>query len=378
MVKEFTSTTLVPPRFQASPFAQIGSLPRLLSKQRAPRHRETREEKGRAAGPLKRRPDAGGCTKGMRIGIVYDSPRLGITMKRILVLLIVAACAQASDLQRRLDAVAASHQGKIAFYAKNLKSGETVAIRADEPVQTASVIKLPIMLEAMYQVKAGKLKLDERQPLTKENQVEGSGVLTFMQPGLEPTLQDAITLMIILSDNAATNMVIDRVGIPAVNARIAAMGLKNTYLYKKIFKPPVGPQPPDQKKFGLGKTTAREMAEVMEAIERCDLKDDQLCKKMIDILRNQQDREMIPRYIEVSDTSVEASSIVNKTGAEDDVRNDVALVYSRTGPIIISAFTWDNKDQRWTCDNQAQELIARMAREIVGAWTGVKPGVGAK
>ncbi len=290
-------------------------------------------------------------------------------MKRCTLFLLIAGLASATTLQQQLDAMAARHHGKIAIYAKNLKTGETIAIRADEPVQTASVIKLPIMLEAMYQVKSGKLRLDERLPLTKENQVEGSGVLTFMQPGLEPTLEDAITLMIILSDNTATNMVIDKVGIAAVNSRIAAMGLKDTYLYKKVFKPPVGPQPPDQKKFGLGKTTAREMAEVMEAIQRCDLQDEQLCKKMLDILRNQQDREMIPRYIEVSDTSVEASSIANKTGAEDDVRNDVALVFAKTGPIVISAFTWDNRDQRWTCDNEAQVLIARMAREIVKAWT---------
>ena len=136
---------------------------------------------------------------------------------------------------------------------------------------TASVIKLPLMVEAFYEIKAGKHKLDERLKLTKENQVEGSGVLTLLQPGLEPTLQDAITLMITQSDNTATNMVIDVVGIPAVNARIAAMGLKNTYLYKKVFMPPQGPTPPDQKKFGLGKTTAREMAQVLESIERCDL-----------------------------------------------------------------------------------------------------------
>ena len=77
----------------------------------------------------------------------------------------------------------------------------------------------------------------------------------------------------------------------------------------------------------------------------------------------------MPRYIEVSDTSVEASAIGNKTGAEDDVRNDVALVFAKSGPIVISAFTWDNKDQRWSCDNQAQELIARMAQPVVTAWT---------
>ncbi len=290
-------------------------------------------------------------------------------MKKLIVLLLVATCAFAADLQKQLDAMAAAHHGNVALFAKNLKTGETVAVNADMPVQTASVIKLPIMVEAMYQVKAGKHRLEERLDLTKPNQVDGSGVLVYLQPGLRPTLQDTITLMIILSDNTATNVVIDAIGIPAVNARLAAMGLTNTYLYKKVSLPPVGPTPSDQKKFGLGKTTAREMAEVMESIQRCDLKDAQLCKTMLDILRNQQDRCDVPRYLEFVDTSETPSAIGNKTGALDDVRNDVALVSGKSASIIISAFTWNNKDQRWTCDNEAQVLIGRMAETIVKAWS---------
>src|SRR4051812_42600125 len=134
----------------------------------------------------------------------------------------------ASNLQDALNTLAAQHKGKVAFFAKDLKTGSTVAIDPDVPVPTASVIKLPIMVEAFYEIKAGKHRLDERPKLTKENQVEGSGVLTLFQPGLEPTLEDAITMMIVQSDNTATNMVIDVLGIAAVNERIAKMGLKNT------------------------------------------------------------------------------------------------------------------------------------------------------
>ncbi len=290
-------------------------------------------------------------------------------MKTFIFVLLFAHCAFAADLQQQLNAMAAAHHGKVALFAKNLKTGQTVAIHADEPVQTASVIKLPIMVETMYEVKAGKHRLEERLELTKDNQVTGSGVLMYMQQGLRPTLQDTMTLMIILSDNTATNMMIDAIGIPAVNARIADMGLKNTYLYKKVSKPPTGPMPPDQKKFGLGKTTAREMAAVMESIQRCDLNDARLCKTMLDILRNQQDRCGVPRYLEFVDTSDSPSAIGNKTGALDDVRNDVALVSGKSASIIISAFTWDNHDQRWTCDNEAQLLIARMAQAIVKGWS---------
>ena len=291
----------------------------------------------------------------------------------VIVSIMLTVSASGADLQKEVEALAAQHRGKLALFAKDLTTGATVAIDADAPVQTASVIKMAILLEAMFEVKAGKHKLDERLKLTKENQVEGSGVLSMLQPGLEPTLQDAMTLMIVLSDNTATNLVIDDIGIPAVNARMVEMGLKNTYLYKKVFMPPVGPTPADQKKFGLGKTTPREMAQILESIERCDLGDRKLCEEMIGIMKNQQDRKMIPRYIESGDTSVATSSIANKTGAEDDVRNDVGIVYTKHGPIVICAFTYDNKDQSWTVDNAAEVLIAKSAKAIVEAWAGPAP-----
>lgn len=287
----------------------------------------------------------------------------------IFAVLLVANSVFAADLQKDLAALAAQHKGKVAFFAKDLKTGATVALDPDTPVPTASVIKLPVMLEAFYEVKAGKHKLDERLKLTKENQVEGSGVLTLLQPGLEPTLEDAIALMITQSDNTATNMVIDDIGIPAVNARIAAMGLKNTYLYKKVFMPPSGPTLPDQPKFGLGKTTAREMAQVLESIEKCDLGDRALCDKMIRILKNQSVRTMIPRYLETTDSTEEASSIGNKTGSLDEVRADVGIVYRKHGPIIISAFTYDNADHGWTVDNSAEVMVAKMAKLVVETWT---------
>lgn len=295
-------------------------------------------------------------------------------MRLLILILALVSTATAADLQKDLDALASQYQGKVAFFAKDLKTGQTVAVDADEPVQTASVIKLPIMIEAMYQVKQGKLRLDQQLTLTKDNQVPGSGVLQFMDPGLRVTLKDAMTLMIILSDNTATNLMIDAVGIKNVDDRLTAMGLKNTYLYKKVFKPAEGPMPPDQKKFGLGKTTAREMAQAMESIQRCDLGDKDLCKTMLDILRNQQDRDSVPRYLESGDTSEIPSAIANKTGALDDVRNDVALVETKSAPILISAFTWDNKDQSWTPDNAAEVLIAKMAKGVVTAWApgGVK------
>src|SRR5581483_6573051 len=314
----------------------------------------------------------------------------GLT-KNLMVLSLLVTPAFAANLQQKIEAMAAHHHGKVALYAINMKTGATVAINPDRPVATASVIKLPIMVEAYAQVKAGKRRLTDKVTLTKENQVPGSGVLTFLQPGLELTLQDAIVLMMTVSDNTGTNMVIDQVGIPSVNARMNSMGLKNTYLYKKVYKPAEGQLPPDSKQFGLGKTTAREMAEVMESVEGCatsakpptsapadwnGISDSALCRQMIGIMRNQQYRNMIPHYLEVVDTSETPSAIADKIGMLDDVRNDVALIESKSGPIVISAFTYDNKDQSWNAENEAELLIARMSKAIVDAWApaGLKTG----
>ncbi len=291
----------------------------------------------------------------------------------VVVLMLVAsvfATDRTAQLQKDLEALAAKHEGKVALFAKNLATGETVAIDADRPVQTASVIKLPLLLEAYTQVKEGKLKLDDPVPLTKENQVQGSGVLGFLHPGLNLTLHDALVLMVVLSDNTATNLVIDKVGLKPTNEMTAAMGLKNTYFYKKVYVKATEPLPPDFKQFGLGKTTAREMAEVMQAIYQCKLGDPKLCDDMQFILRNQQYRAMIPRYLEVADTSEGLSAIGDKIGALDAVRNDVAFIITKKGTFIISAFTYDNKDQSWTPENKAEILIGHMAKEIVGAWGG--------
>ena len=274
-----------------------------------------------------------------------------------------------ASLQSQLEALAHQHHGKVALFAKNLTTGDVVAIDADTPVQTASVIKLPIFVEAFAQIQAGKHKPDDKLPLHKDDQVGGSGVLQFFFTPNEITFQDALTLMMIVSDNTATNLVIDQVGIKNVNDRITRMGLKDTYLYKKVFKPAEGQLPADQKKFGLGKTTAREMARVLESIVNCDLGDKKLCDQMIDIMRAQQYRNMVPHYLESVDTSEHKSPIADKLGALNKVRNDVAVVSTQAGPIIISAFTYDNQDERWIAENEGELLIAKMAKLIVDAWS---------
>jgi beta-lactamase class A len=273
-------------------------------------------------------------------------------------------------LQKQLDAMAAQHRGSVSLYAKNLKTGNIVQIDPDHVVQTASVIKLAIFVEAFHQIKDGKKSLADKVTYKPEDRVLGSGILQFLHAPLDLTLEDVVVLMMIESDNTATNLMIDQVGLVNVNKRIASLGLKDTYLYKKVYKPAEGPMPADQKLYGLGKTTAREMATLMESIEKCELGDPKLCAKMIDIMKGQQYRNMIPHYLEADlDTSETPTAIANKIGQLDAVRNDVGIVYTKSGPIVIAAFTYNNKDQRWVPENEGELLIGHMTLAIVEAWS---------
>jgi beta-lactamase class A len=283
-----------------------------------------------------------------------------------------------STLQSQLKSIAAEHHGKVALFAENLKTGETVQIDPDQVVPTASVIKLTVLLEAMDQVRNGQASLDEKVVLKKDNQVEGSGVLGLMDTPLALTLKDVLTLMIVVSDNTATNLMIDRFGLDKINVHTREIGLKDTYLYKKVFMPPVPPAPADQPKYGLGKTTPREMAKVIEKIGLCQLgtaahpavpSDGALCDVMLKMLRDQFYRDGIPRYIEGLDSSESGSAIANKTGAVDESRNDVGLVASKNGLIVISAFTYDNADHSWSSDDEGDVTIAKLSRAIVKAWS---------
>ena len=181
-----------------------------------------------------------------------------------------------SALTTQLQSQIAGFHGKVSLYAHDLATGKTISIDADEPVPTASVIKLGVLYTALQQIRAGRAHFDDRLMLHHDDQVPGSGVLLFFDTPMTLTLKDALTLMIAVSDNTATNLVIDDLGLDTIDSELTAaaprgLGLRNTWLYKKVYKDPTGPQPADQPRFGLGKTTAREMASIMERFVTCDL-----------------------------------------------------------------------------------------------------------
>jgi beta-lactamase class A len=298
-----------------------------------------------------------------------------------------AAAAMLPDakLEAQLGDLAKAHHGKVALYATQLNTGKTASLDPDAVVQTASVIKLTILFEAMEQVREGKAHWEDKITLQPGDAVSGSGLLLFLDTPQTLTLKDILTMMIVMSDNTATNLAMDKIGLDAVNARIAWMGLKNTHLYKKIGKPATKPMPEDQPKFGLGKTTPREMAEVMERIGLCELdtpgklkvgsagplsaSDEAICGVAMRMLRNQFYRDTIPRYLEKLDATETGSGTASKTGSLNAVRADVAIVAGKTGPMVLSIFTYENADTGWTADNEGELTIAKMAKAIVEAWS---------
>jgi beta-lactamase class A len=313
-----------------------------------------------------------------------QSMRLGFRIPVALALAAAASCpaqpakgTEDAQLDQKLLAIAAVHHGHVALFAENLKTGQTASLAPDMPVKTASIIKLGILLDAAEQIRAGTAKLDERLVLTSTNQVGGSGVLGELTAPIALTLGDVLTLMIVLSDNTATNMAIDRLGLDHIDATLRASGLHDTWLYKKVFVPASGPMPADQAQFGLGKTTPREAAAIMARLATCHLAFDRseplstdgpICGAMLTMLRHQQDRNGLPRFIENSDTSEHGPAIANKTGALNNVRNDVALILSRDGPIVIAAFTFDNADERWSADNEGELTLAKLGEAVVERW----------
>ena len=283
----------------------------------------------------------------------------------------------ALPLQQTLEAIVAQHHGDVALFAENLSTGQTVGIRAEEPVQTASVIKLAILYEAMEQIRAEKVHLDDPVVLRKTDQVPRSGVLLFFDTPMTLTLKDVLSMMIVMSDNTATNLAIDHLVLASINATLKKLGLKNTYLYRKVFRPVEGPAPADHQRFGLGKTTPREMANLMRRIAQCDPSepgtaskpgDRELCGIMLHMLRNQFYRGGIPRYLGAMYSDME-SAIANKTGELDAVRNDVAAIDTKQGMLILSIFTYNNRDRTWSVDNEGEVTIAKLARAIVTAWS---------
>lgn len=275
--------------------------------------------------------------------------------------------AQLANLRPRLEERVARHKGTVGVAVIDLATGEKLSIRGEEPFPSASVIKLPILVELFHQIKRGPLKLSDPITMLASDQRPGTGILQFLSTPHQLTVGDAATLMIIMSDNSATNLIIDKVGIRNVNARMDSLGLKTTRLHAKVF---LGSSTTIDtaatRKWGFGVTTPMEIAELLAHLYRGEIVSDTVSKQMVAILRNNFDDLAIPRFLPPG------TSLANKTGALNQSRHDCGIVFSKEKNYVLCVMTQENQDQTWRIDNEALVTIADIARMTHEFLTGVK------
>ncbi len=261
-------------------------------------------------------------------------------------------------LEEQVRSAMEGFSGKVWIYARNLDTGRDYALRADEKVRTASTIKLPIMAEAFHQVAEGKLKWTDEIDLTREARQGGSGVLSEFSDHIRIDLRTAMHLMIVVSDNTATNLVLDKVKADSVNGFMDSLGLPATRAMRKIGGggESAAYRDPENRLFGLGSTTPREMVKLLEMIERGQVVSREASDEMIAILKRQQYKEGLGRNMP------DTIPVASKSGALDRLRSDVGIVYTRRGRIAMAITVDDMGFVGYVVDNPGLLLIWKLSQ----------------
>lgn len=270
-------------------------------------------------------------------------------------------------LEAELGRITKSIDATWGIYAKCLERGEEIAIDADRQMDTMSVIKIPLMAEVFQQVKAGRIALDTRYTVTKEDALPGTGVLRSLDPGATVTVRDLVTLMIIVSDNTATDVLYRMVGGPeAVNRRMQALGLTKTTApsparawFDALRAAPSAEQFHREGKHPFGLSTPREIGKLLEMMETGTLIDKASSDQMLQIMRAQLYRTRIPRLLS-------GYRIPHKTGDFlPYIGNDVGVLESPGTTVVLSVFTASH----FGSGDTLEEAIGRLSREIAMYFT---------
>lgn len=284
-----------------------------------------------------------------------------------------------SRVEKPLQKRIASFRGEMGLFARNLETGEAVAVNADTRFPTASVIKLAVMAEVERRVAEGTLAEGTTVTLRDADKVGEGTPLNALHDGTVLTVPDLVRLMIAWSDNTATNLLVNLVGTKGVNALLDSHGLRQTRLYRPTFRDGRADALPDEEKeYGLGSTTPREAADLMERIADGRIAGRNAAERMIAVLATQQDRAMIPRSLPFSR---EAILVANKTGWDEekrpdargfrgDVRGDVAFVKGPGGRYVIAILARRIADKAPGVDNEALRTGAELSRLVYEAFRG--------
>lgn len=277
-----------------------------------------------------------------------------------------------TQLSERVQSLIARFPGTVGIDAVNLKSGATFSFHADDPVPTASTIKLPIMIELFYEAAEGHLDWNQKLELSDAEKVSGSGVLTELSGGDVLPIRDLMHLMIVVSDNTATNLILERVGGEAVNRRMRELGLQQTAVMHNIMEPRLhaaslsaaqigmtaeGAKPGNQQ-WGTGRSCPRDMVTLLTGLYRGTVVSPAASQEMIAVLRRQQYHDGIGR-------DMTGTPIASKSGALDHLRSDVAIVYSPGGPIALAITVNNIPAVNYGVDNPGDLLISSLSEVLV-------------
>jgi beta-lactamase class A len=274
------------------------------------------------------------------------------------------APADTARLHRTLDSLARGHHGVVGYAVKDLASGAALSLRGDETFPTASLIKVPILVTLFDLVQQRKLALDDPLTLLAIDKVPGSGVLQYMHDGATLTVRDAAWLMTTLSDNTATNLLLDRIIIRRVWEKMEALGLPHSKVHAKTFLRISSVVPDSSKKYGFGVTTPNEMARLFELLARGRAVSPAADSTMLDILEHTDFDQMLTRFALGVRTA-------HKYGADTGTRTACALYRLGQG-VVACVLTKQNADSSWVIDNEAQVTVARMGEAVVKAYGGGK------
>jgi beta-lactamase class A len=219
--------------------------------------------------------------------------------------------------------------GQAGAYAVDGEGRELFCERADELFPSASVIKLPLVMALYADAAQGDIDLDER--LAVGGRIDGSGVLRHLRDVDRLSLRDLAMLAIIVSDNTATNRLIERIGVERVNERMREWGWPQSRLARKMYD------------FAAAKAghenvmTARETAGMLLRLERGECVDRATSDAVLALLAQCQDRTMLRRYLPYG------SQVAHKSGTLDESRNDAAIIAGEPS-VIVAAFTSKLRD----------------------------------
>ena len=268
--------------------------------------------------------------------------------------------ADTAALRRTLDSLADAHHGVLGYTVWNLDTGERLERRGDETFPTASLIKVPILVALYSLVDSGRVSLDDRIHVLKVDKVPGSGILQFFHDGIDVTVGDAAWFMITVSDNTATNLLLDKVGIRTVWSTMERLGLPHTKVHSKSFLRSTSVAMDSSVKYGLGVTTPNEMARLFELLARGRAVSPAADSAMLGILEHNEDYDLLYRY-------ADGIRAARKTGATDSVRTECGL-FHLSGRVVACVLTKENQDTRWVLDSEPQLTMARMGEAIFRAW----------